>query len=169
MISTALTKTNEDPNIQQEALEYISASRLSCWQQCRRKHYFRYIAKLPSQPSPALHLGKVVHSTLQRWNLWRWDKQSYTRKQLRAAFLDAWISEQLDQPIEWESEDKEAELRDKAWSLVEAYLDASPIDEDEQIAGVEVHLEAEIDGLPPIIGTRKFTYRFRPRDMPRGS
>ncbi|BDS05256.1 hypothetical protein NT6N_02960 [Oceaniferula spumae] len=134
------------------ALDYISASRLSCWQQCRRKHYFRYVANIPSEPSPAMHLGKVVHATLQQWNLWRWDRKPYTMNDLHAAFFHSWEKEQVENTVPWKSDKEHDDLRDKAWELVTAYLDAAVIEEDEDIAGVEVRLEAEIEGLPTVIG-----------------
>jgi len=135
------------------ALEYISASRLSCWQQCRRKHYFRYIANLPSDPSAAMHLGKAVHSTLQQWNLWRWEKRPYTREELQSNFLKQWDAELAKHPVTWKSDTEQETLRNKAWDLVTAYLDANIISDDERIAGVEVRLEAKVDDdLPPIIG-----------------
>lgn len=132
------------------ALDYLSASRLSCWQQCRRKHYFRYVANIPSAPSAAMHLGKVVHGALQQWNLWRWDHKSYTREQLNDIFLTLWQEEQ--ENLSWKSQKEEDTLREKAWQLVTAYLDAQVIDEDEEISGVEVRLEADLPGLPPLIG-----------------
>jgi len=135
------------------ALEYISASRLGCWQQCRRKHFFRYVANIPSESSPAMHLGKIVHSALQQWNLWRWEKRPYTREELQSSFLKAWSTELEKHPVVWKKDTEEEALRNKAWDLVTAYLDADIIDEDEAIAGVEVRLEAKVDdGLPPIIG-----------------
>ena len=135
------------------ALDYISASRLNCWQQCRRKHYFRYVANIPSEPSSAMILGKIVHSALQQWNLWRWDKKSYTRDELQSAFLTAWESELVKHPITWKNDTEEETLRNKAWDLITSYLDANIIDDDENIAGVEVRLEAKVDDeLPPIIG-----------------
>lgn len=134
------------------ALDYISASRLSCWQQCRRKHYFRYVAGIPSEPSPSMHLGKVVHATLQQWNLWRWDKRPWSRDDLHAHFFLQWEKEGAEHQVAWKSDKEHDTQRDKAWELVIAYLDAAVIDEDESIAGVEVRLEAEIEGLPTIIG-----------------
>lgn len=134
------------------ALDYISASRLNCWQQCRRKHYFRYVADIPSKPSPAMHLGKVVHATLQQWNLWRWDKIPFTRSDLIRAFLQSWRKELSDNPVTWKSDTEHRNLRKKAWELVSTYLATQVINEGEDIAGVEVRLEAKLEGLPPIIG-----------------
>lgn len=140
------------PSTHGRALDYISASRLSCWQQCRRKHYFRYVADIPSKPSPAMHLGKVVHATLQQWNLWRWDSKSYTRADLLRAFIRLWKKELADNPVNWVSKREQIKLRKQAWGLVSTYLDSGVIDEDEDIAGVEVRLEASIPDLPPLVG-----------------
>lgn len=149
-------QSHEDPSSAApghgRALDYISASRLTCWQQCRRKHYFRYVANIPSGPSPAMHLGKVVHATLQQWNLWRWDRKPWTRDELHTQFFHQWEKEGAEHTVPWKSDKEHDTLRDKAWELVSAYLDAAVIDEGEDIAGVEVRLEAEIEGLPTIIG-----------------
>ena len=151
--TTSVPGTQPEANKYGRALEYISASRLGCWQQCRRKHYFRYIANIPSESSPAMHLGKIVHSALQQWNLWRWDKKSYTRDELQSSFLKAWESELVQHPITWKNDTEQETLRNKAWDLITAYLDAEIIDDDENIAGVEVRLEAKVDDeLPPIMG-----------------
>ena len=100
-----------------------------------------------------MHLGKIVHSALQQWNLWRWEKKRYTREELQSAFLTEWETELRNHPIVWKNETEQETLRNKAWDLITAYLDANIIDDDENIAGVEVRLEAKIDDdLPPIIG-----------------
>jgi len=151
--TTSTQSTQPEENKYGRALDYISASRLSCWQQCRRKHYFRYVANIPSEPSSAMILGTVVHSALEKWNLWRWDEKSYTRDELQSAFLAAWESELVKHPVTWKNDTEEETLRNKAWDLITSYLDANIIDDDENIAGVEVRLEAKVDDeLPPIIG-----------------
>ena len=50
----------------------ISASRLSLWHQCRLKLFFRYILQISKAPTPALHVGTVVHAILKAWNMARW-------------------------------------------------------------------------------------------------
>ena len=42
-------------------LDYLSASRLKTWQDCRLKFYFKYVERLPIATSPALFVGQIVH------------------------------------------------------------------------------------------------------------
>lgn len=134
------------------ALEYLSASRVNCWRQCRRKFYFRYVKKLPSKPTAALHLGKVLHATLQAWNHARWSRKPLTRIQLEEACSRLWQKEQQLHPVQWKSADEEGSQKEKAISCLRAYLDSQVIPEDEAILAVEVRLEATFDGLPPLVG-----------------
>jgi len=131
-------------------LEYISASRVNCFQSCRRKFYFRYVAKLPSVPSPALHVGKTVHSALQEWNQLRWEKKPIDMDHLQRTFTEAWMSP--DDDISWATAEAEKKAHDQAWGLVQAYLEHTPIPNEEPILGVEVRAEANLPGLPPIMG-----------------
>jgi putative RecB family exonuclease len=69
----ALAPTSTDTKTRLEALtEEVSASRLNLWSTCRLKFYFRYVLQVSKPPTPALHLGKVVHAILQQWNMARW-------------------------------------------------------------------------------------------------
>ena len=133
-------------------LEYISASRVNCWASCRRKFYFRYIKKLPSVPSPALHVGMVVHSVLQVWNHARWAKKPMARADLQKYYHTHWDKELKDRPVAWKTEQDELTQCEHAWKVIETYLDSDSIPEKESLEGVEVRLEAEIDGLPPLLG-----------------
>ena len=83
--------TNESPSAScDEQMEYlrttVSASRLSCWAQCRLKFFFRYVLKLVTPPSPALHIGSVVHAVLQEWSLARWRGEACDTEGLQAAY-----------------------------------------------------------------------------------
>ena len=51
-----------------DLLTNVSASRLSTWQQCRLKFWFRYISGIQRPKSAALHLGSSVHEVLKYWN-----------------------------------------------------------------------------------------------------
>lgn len=149
---TLLPAPTEETPAANPALEYLSASRLSCWQQCKRKHYFRYIARIPSQSSPALHLGKVVHATLQRLNHWKWRGEEYDTDALRSVLDNAWDRELQENPVAWKSDKEVLDTRDKAWELILAYLDSDVEGMDAPITGVEVRLDAHFDGLPPLVG-----------------
>ena len=48
-----------------ELTRTVSASRLSTWQQCRRKFAFQYIEGVVKPVAPALHVGVTVHAV---WN-----------------------------------------------------------------------------------------------------
>jgi putative RecB family exonuclease len=54
---------------QSAPLQYLSASRLKCFQECRLKFYFRYVERIPTVTNPALFIGSLVHKVLQQWNL----------------------------------------------------------------------------------------------------
>jgi hypothetical protein len=50
--------------------DVLTNSRLACFQECRRKHYFRYelgIERQNTKPSDALFLGTIMHVGLAAW------------------------------------------------------------------------------------------------------
>jgi putative RecB family exonuclease len=130
----------------------VSASRLSCWTSCRLKFYFRYIQKLTKPPSPALHIGSVVHGVLQQWNLARWRGETRDSTEWRLEFDRQWNDLQLDTVIAWK--DPEPKEQESAWTALEHYLSATPIPADERPEAVEVRAEADLSqhGLPTLIG-----------------
>jgi ATP-dependent helicase/DNAse subunit B len=66
--------------------EPVSASRLNLFHGCRLKFYFRYVLKLTKAASPALHVGKTVHSMLQEWSKRRWIGKPANAESLRPHF-----------------------------------------------------------------------------------
>ena len=142
-----LKKSN--PRSIRELITSVSASRLTTWQQCRLKFWFRYVAGLVKAPGAALHFGSTVHAVLQQWNLGRWRKTPLDAPALKAVFDQAW-TEQED--IEWE--DTEAACRTSAWNVLETYFQQTPIPADERPEGVEVGVEADLSqhGLPRLVG-----------------
>ena len=139
-----------------ERLEYlratISASRLACWAQCRLKFFFRYVLQLVTPPSPALHIGSVVHGVLQRWSLARWRHEDYGLESLEAEYQQQWAERQQDTVIPWK--DNEESERSSAWNTLHHYLENSPIPAEECPEAVEVRAEADLSrhGLPTLIG-----------------
>jgi putative RecB family exonuclease len=128
----------------------VSATRLSCWLQCRLKFFFRYVQQLTKPPTASLHFGSVVHSVLQAWSMARWRKESFDLEKIKAAFDQGW----KEQPakINWDGE--EAEQRQTAWSVLETYFEQTPIQRDERPEAVEVPVEADLSkySLPKLIG-----------------
>jgi putative RecB family exonuclease len=127
-----------------------SASRLSTWQKCRLQFYFRYILKTRKPSSPALHIGSVVHLILQSWNKARWRREPWSQETLQSLFEQEWTRLQEPLSINWEG--KEAKEKKSAWDAIESYLRHTPIQASEMPAGVEVPVEAELNGLPNLIG-----------------
>lgn len=133
-----------------ELLKSVSATRLQCWHQCRLKFYFRYVAKIIKPPTPALHVGRVIHGVLQQWNLSRWRKEPFRIVQFKRVLVKQWTAQQADAVINWEGEEKSE--RRSAWSLLQAYWAETPIKADDRPEAVEVAVEAELPGLPKLIG-----------------
>jgi len=138
----------EPPDI----FEYVSASRLNTFQECRLKFYFRYVARIPTTTSPALFVGQVVHAVLQQWNLRRWRGEPSDVESLWPVFSETWLEDQPEDGIDWK--DKEDEQREKAWNILEHYLENTPIPLDEKPEAVEVTVERDFvaAGLPPLVG-----------------
>ena len=133
-------------------LETISASRLNCFHACRLKFYFRYVQQIAKPTSAAQFLGRAVHGALQRWSNTRWRGQSQNAESLKTSFVLDWASAQAAEPVEWESPLEEHEKQEKAWGLVEMYLRETPITPDEKPEAVEARVEADLPGLPRLIG-----------------
>ena len=138
-------------------LDYLSASRLKCWQECRLKFFFRYVERIPSSSSPALFVGKAVHHVLQQWNLARWRGQDAEAAAMEPHFLDYWETLSRDESIDcidWKG--KEGEHREKAWGMLEHYLRHTPIPLEEKPEAVEVIVECDLASyghdLPPLRG-----------------
>jgi CRISPR/Cas system-associated exonuclease Cas4 (RecB family) len=135
-----------------ELQKTISASRLSLWHQCRLKFYFQHVLRLTKPPTPARHVGKVVHAVLQAWNKARWRKEPFVAERFKTILERDWSEMQKTVPIRWEG--KEDQQRQVAWLLLETYFAKTPIPADEKPVGVEVQAEADLSahGLPTLRG-----------------
>jgi putative RecB family exonuclease len=130
----------------------ISASRLGLFLQCRLKFYFRYVAQVKKEPTPAKHTGSTVHAVLQNWNLSRWRKQPFEIERFKLLFESQWISLQAGAKIRWDGE--EFSERQSSWFALQHYFMATPIKADEKPEAVEVSVETDLakHGLPTLIG-----------------
>ena len=133
-------------------LDYLSASRLKTWQDCRLKFYFKYVERLPTATSPALFVGQIVHEVLRHWNLRRWRGEPADIESLWPVFSEHWLQDQPDEGIDWK--DKEDEQKEKAWNMLEHYLEQTPVPLAEKPEAVEVVVERDFmaAGLPPLKG-----------------
>ena len=151
-MSTLVPATNaptqrEIVNVLQQT---VSASRLSCFLQCRLRFFFRYVAKIKKPKSPALHVGNTVHEVLKAWNKRRWEQRPYSLKELHDLFLRSWHDSQADDPVEWDGTEESEQLT--AWRLIDTYLRETPVSLQSKPDAVEVPVEAEIRGLPKLVG-----------------
>ena len=73
------TESEEAAKWDQAEIKYptrLSQSRLTCFQTCRRKHYYRYVAGIVPHEKPSsdkMYLGSFVHEGLEA--LWQFQKQ----------------------------------------------------------------------------------------------
>ena len=134
-----------------ELIATVSASRLTCFHQCRLKFWYRYVSRIVKPKPAALHLGSSVHETLKFWNRARWHRQTVTLKDLHDAFTGAWSELRKKEPVEFDDEDGEKQV---GWRLLETYARESPIPPDERPEAVEVSVEADLSarGLPKLVG-----------------
>lgn len=144
----------KSPTVKPNPLDYISASRLQTFHQCRLKFYFRYVLRLQKAKSAALHVGSVVHEVLQAWNRARWKREAVDLDTLRERFAQHWIEQQALSPVTWSQDEPESKEMETAWNLVRMYLQHTPIPFHERLEAVEVRVEADLSqhGLPKLVG-----------------
>lgn len=140
--------TDNDP------LRYISASRLKCWQTCRRQFYYRYIERVQTPMVQALFVGQQVHEILRVWNWARWKHEACDTEELHQVFDGQWQKEVADNDIAWKNSEDQAKAKAQAWSLLETYFAQPSVDPLEKPEGVEVRVECDLDlpGAPPLVG-----------------
>lgn len=153
-MSQTLLHHTPSQSAQNDPLQYISASRLKAWQECSLKWYFRYIEQIPTTTSPALLVGKVVHTVLQFWSLSRWRGEDASVNRMQLVFESSWAQTCEEDDMAWDSPDHEEKEKIKAWSILEFYFRNTPIPENEKPEAVEVRVERDLDahGLPPLVG-----------------
>lgn len=143
------TGASSEPDL----LRYLSASRLKCWQTCRRQFYFRYVERVAVPTAPALFIGRQIHEVLRLWNWSKWKNEPLTSEQLHSALLESWERDASAESIPWKKPGDEGIARDQAWSVLETYFAQCPIAPDESPEGVEVQVECSLGaGIPPLYG-----------------
>lgn len=136
-----------------DLLRYLSASRLKCWQTCRRQFYYRYVERLPTPVAPALFIGRQIHEVLRLWNWAKWKRNPVESVALQTALKERWDRESAEQTISWKTPGDELQAREQAWAMLETYFAQCPIPPDELPEGVEVEVECSLGvGLPLLYG-----------------
>jgi CRISPR/Cas system-associated exonuclease Cas4 (RecB family) len=137
-----------------EATSVVSASRLKCYQTCRRQFYFRYILGLKKPAGGALIVGQVLHRMLEIWNHARWHGDNASKATTPERFEEEWRKIVNEQPVAWKDDTDEEKQKATALRLWQAWLKNPPIPEHEAPDGVEVYLEHEetTSDRPRLIG-----------------
>lgn len=138
--------------ILEKLTQTASPSRISLWQQCRLRFYFRHVLKLEKPRTSSLHLGSSVHETLRQWNRARWRGEPLSLKQLHEAFTLAWNTDH--ERVDWEDTAQDTSEKATGWRILETYLRETPIPQEEKPLAVEVSVEADLErhGLPRLVG-----------------
>lgn len=126
-----------------EATSVVSASRLKCYQTCRRQFYFRYILGLKKPAGAALIVGQALHRMLEIWNHARWHGDDAIKATTPERFEEEWQKIVDAQPVAWKDDTDEEKQKTTALRLWQAWLQAPPIPLTETPEGVEVYLEHE--------------------------
>jgi putative RecB family exonuclease len=150
-VSVALVPAAQPAPAAAPALERLSASRLKCWQQCRRRFALRYVHGLEKPVSPALFLGRFLHRMVQLWNLQRWREGKVSEDDLLNHFVAEWQAMAGADTPTWKDGEENGE-RARALALLACWVKEAPIPVDERPQGVEVRLEMESASHPPLIG-----------------
>ena len=143
-----------DDQIIAKLQQKVSASKLTLFQTCRLKFFFRYVLGLRKPKTAALHVGVAVHTVLSNWNRARWRQQSLALADLFITYQEVWKSGQVEEPVAWDSPAVEAEQQQTGWRLLETFFRESPIRDAGKPDAVEVRVEADLasHGLPTLVG-----------------
>ncbi len=156
---STLVDTLQPPPMEEQIIQQlqqkVSPSKLSLFQSCRLKFFFRYVLGLKKPKAAALQVGASVHATLKAWNRARWRQEVPSRwNLLYAAYSAAWIAGQHDEPVAWETPCEEEEQKQIGWRFLETFFRESPIRDAGKPDAVEVSVEADLSshGLPTLVG-----------------
>ena len=123
--------------------DYVSASRLNLWLRCPLAFKLRYIDGVRSPPSPAMFLGRQVHSALEyfyrHWQLGVTLPPEVVVEQLTSSWNEAGDLEH----VAFQSHIQSHDLQSLAARLVDQYLHLIPDDEPRPLA-VETRLESRL-------------------------
>ena len=129
--------------------DYVSPSRLSLWLKCPLAFRKRYIDGEQTYPSPALFIGKVVHSALAHIYRQRIGGYTCTADNLPMIVADAWnMSMEQEQPYFCDDAEEE-KARYQVLSLVTSYLESVAIQNERPVA---IEKRYEVPLIDPLTG-----------------
>ncbi len=132
----------------------VSASRLALFHACRLRFFFRHVLGLTRPKAAALHLGATVHQTLRDWNRSRWQGRDCSFGSMYAAYEEAWIMGQADEPVLWDTPTEQEAQKQFGWRLLETFFRETSLLTAGKPEAVEVPVEADLSshGLPKLVG-----------------
>ena len=152
MISQAQTAPATPPT-RGDPLAYLSASRLKSYLSCPLKFYFEKVALIRKPTSAAAHLGKSVHAGLAAYHLALWRGGDPSATAITGKFATEFNKFEQEQPVRWDDAVERTEAIESGAKLLQAYIADNEVRAPAKPLGVEVALEAEIDGIPiPLVG-----------------
>ena len=155
---STLVDTLQPPPTEEQIIDQlqrrVSPSKLTLFQACRLKFFFRYVLGLRKPKTAALHVGVAVHAVLSDWNRARWRQQPLVLADLYTSYQAVWQREQTQEPVAWDDPAVEIEQQQTGWRLLETFFRESPIREAGKPDAVEVMVEADLarHGLPTLVG-----------------
>jgi len=136
-----------DPEPDQQAeggvWSYVSPSRLALFLKCPLAWKLRYLDGIRTPTSPALFVGKQVHSALELVYRHRMLGLALSTSDAVAHVLAVWDQAVTDEQLSFESTEHEAALKTQTVNLVNAYLAQVSVDEPRPLA-VEATMEAPL-------------------------
>jgi len=128
--------------------DHISPTSAKNYLGCSLRFFFEKVADIRKGTSPALHLGKSVHTALQYFHLALWRGGDTSENAAVLAFETSFQRfEQTEGPINYPDIAAREKARNAGIALVKAYLASDEIPKNKP-RGVEVSLSAHIPGLP---------------------
>jgi putative RecB family exonuclease len=122
---------------------YVSASRLNAWLRCPLAFKLHYIDGIRSPPSPSMFIGKVVHSSLERFYRHRQLGLELGAADLARRLIESWGAAIEAEDMQFKAVVDEQLAQRQAIELVAAYVQQLPQDEPRPLA-VEVSVEAPL-------------------------
>jgi len=133
-------------------LEYISASRLKSFLECRFRFYLEKVLGMKSPVTANLHIGRSVHAGLQEHHLALWRGEPHDADALLEAYRNAYTQGEKEEPIQYDKKDRE-ECIDTGQRVLSAYIDSDVAKDTRRILGVEAWLRADSCGTSiPLVG-----------------
>lgn len=133
--------------------DYLSPSSVKSYLSCSLRFFFERVAQIRKPTTVALHVGKVIHATLQSFNFTRWRGEDYSKDAMETAFSSHFQElEKLEGPVDYADEETRQKVLSCTWNTIKAYMDSDEVFSQMPL-GVEVGLSASIPGLPvPVRG-----------------